>query len=351
MNKEYKDMLSELHFSEEQKENMVDRLMRAQLEPVQPKKRRRPIGRTVAAIAAVAAVMSMGAGAVYSGLASDAFSAIFGTEQTEIIDKIGKPLGVSDTDAGITVTADAILGDEHNLNVVFTLTKDDGSSWDITDAKLLSFGEATVRLNHLGGSHGGAWFVDEDPNDNQIQYVEQITVDDGNIPMGSAKASMSDLTVYDSQTGDVQQVIEGSWNLRFDVQYEDSSVELLIDPVQVATDAGTATVTEVRLSPVGFRVSGYYEAFNAETQQMAENYEATSGREPDDSPFRRMRDVPVVMTLKNGETVDLGTYAGGSANMSDRSFTLSGCYESAIYNLDDVESVTVGDVTLPMTAQ
>ena len=338
-------MLSELHFSEEQKENMVDRLMRAQLEPVQPKKRRRPIGRTVAAIAAVAAVMSMGAGAVYSGLASDAFSAIFGTE------KIGKPLDVSDTDAGITVTADAILGDEHNLNVVFTLMRDDGSSWDVTDAKLLSFGNADVQLNYLGGSHGGAWFVDEDPSDNQIQYVQQITVDDGSIPMGSAKASMSDLTVYDSQTGDVQQVIEGSWNLRFDVQYEDSSVELLADPVQVATDAGTATVTEVRLSPVGFRVSGYYEVFNAETQQMADNYEAASGREPDDSPFRRMRDVPVVMTLKNGEIVDLGTYAGGSANMSDRSFTLSGCYESAIYNLDDVESVTVGDVTLPVTAQ
>lgn len=344
-------MLSELHFSEEQKENMVDRLMRAQLEPVQPKKRRRPIGCTVAAIAAVTAVMSMGAGAVYSGLASDAFSAIFGTEQTEIIDKIGKPLDVSDTDAGITVTADAILGDEHNLNVVFTLMRDDGSSWDVTDAKLLSFGNADVQLNYLGGSHGGAWFVDEDPSDNQIQYVQQITVDDGSIPMGSAKASMSDLTVYDSQTGDVQQVIEGSWNLRFDVQYEDSSVELLADPVQVATDAGTATVTEVRLSPVGFRVSGYYEVFNAETQQMADNYEAASGREPDDSPFRRMRDVPVVMTLKNGEIVDLGTYAGGSANMSDRSFTLSGCYESAIYNLDDVESVTVGDVTLLVTAQ
>ena len=84
---------------------------------------------------------------------------------------------------------------------------------------------------------------------------------------------------------------------------------------------------------------------------MADNYEAASGREPDDSPFRRMRDVPVVMTLKSGETVDLGTYAGGSANMYDRSFTLSGCYERAIYNLDDVESVTVGDVTLPVTAQ
>lgn len=348
MNKEYKDALHELHFSDTQKEQMVDRLMQAQLAPVQPQKKHRPVKRAAAAILAAAAVLTMGAGAVYTGLASEAFSAIFGTEQTEIIDKIGCPVGVSDTDAGITVTADAILGDKHNLNVVFTLTKDDGSSWNVTDANTLSFGEATVRLNRLGGSHGGAWFVDEDPHDNKIQYIEQITVDDGNIPMGTAKASMSGLTVYDSQTGEVQQVIGGSWNLRFDVQYEDSNVELLTEPVQFVNDAGTATVTEVKLSPVGFRVSGYYEAFHGETQQMADNYEAASGREPDDSPFSRMCNIPVVMTLKSGEIVDLGTYAGGSANLSDRSFTLSGCYENAIYDLHDVESVTVGDVTLPV---
>lgn len=345
-------MLSELHFSEEQKEKMVDRLMYAQLAPVQPKKRRRPVVRTIAAAAAVAAVLSMGAGAaVYTGLASDAFSAIFGTEQTEIIDQIGRPIGVSDTDAGITITADAILGDEHNLNVVFTLTRDDGSSWDITDEKLLSFGEADLRLNYLGGSHGGAWFVDEDPNDDRIQYIRQITVDDGSIPTGSAKATMSDLTMYDSQTGDVEQVIEGTWSMRFDVQYEDSGVEVLTEPVQVTTPAGTATIEAVRLSPVGFRVSGSYEAFNAETERMAEDYEAKSGQEADDSPFRRMRDVPVVMTLESGETVDLGTYAGGSVDLSARTFTLSGCYERAIYDLEEIQSITVGDVTLPVNVQ
>lgn len=291
----------------------------------------------------------MGAGAAYTGLASDAFAAIFGTEQTEIIDKIGKPIGVSDTDNGITVTADAILGDAHNMNVVFTLTRDDGTSWNISDDKNLSFGDFDLELRRLGGSHGGAWFVDEDPSDNEIQFVLQNTIDDGEIPMGSAKAVLEDLYTYDAQTGTRESLAEGKWTLRFDLQYEDSSAELLSSPVQISTPAGTATIEEVKLSPVGFRVSGYYEAFNPETQQMADSYEAESGREPDDSPFRRMRDVPVMMTLKSGETVDLGTYAGGSASLSDRTFTLSGCYENAIYDLADIQSVTVGGVALPMT--
>lgn len=349
MNKEYKDMLSELHFSEEQKDRMVDRLMHAQLEPVQTPKRRRPIKRAVAAVLAAAVVLTMGAGAAYTGLASDAFSAIFGTEQTEIIDKIGKPIGVSDTDNGITVTADAIIGDAHNLNVVFTLTRDDGTAWNISDDKNLSFDQMDLELRRLGGSHGGAWFVDEDPSDNQIQFVLQNTIDDGEIPMGTAKAVLEDLSIYNAETGEQETLIQGKWTLRFDLQYEDSSVELLSNPVQVSTDAGTATIEEVKLSPVGFRVSGFYDAFNRDTQQMADNYEAQSGREPDDSPFRRMRDVSVVMNLKNGETINLSDYAGGSASLSDKTFTLSGCFENAIYDLADVQSVTIGDVTLPVT--
>lgn len=351
MNKEYKEMLSELHFSEEQKENMVDRLMRAQLEPVQTPKRRRPVKRAVAAVLAAAVVLTMGAGAAYSGLASDAFAAIFGTEQTEIMDKIGKPIGVSDTDNGITVTADAIIGDAHNLNVVFTLTRDDGTAWNLTDDKNLLFGNFDLQMRRLGGSHGGAWFVDEDPNDDQIQFVLQNTIDDGEIPMGSAKAVLEDLSIYNAQTGEQETLIPGKWTLRFDLQYEDSSVELLSSPVQVSTDAGMATIEEVKLSPVGFRVSGRYDALNQDTQQMADNYQAESGREPDDSPFRRMRDVSVVMNLKNGETVNLSDCAGGSASLSDKTFTLSGCFEDAIYDLSDIQSVTVQGITLPVAVE
>ena len=41
--------------------------------------------------------------------AAEAFAPIFGgsAAQTEIIDKIGYPIGASDTDHGVTITADA----------------------------------------------------------------------------------------------------------------------------------------------------------------------------------------------------------------------------------------------------
>ena len=57
MNKEYKDMLSELHFSSEQKEQMIDRLMQQAAQPIPAYKPRRSIKRTVAAVLAAAAVL------------------------------------------------------------------------------------------------------------------------------------------------------------------------------------------------------------------------------------------------------------------------------------------------------
>ena len=119
-------MLDHLHFSDEQKARMVDHLMQAQQAGQPARKHRRPLRRRVVAALAAAAVLTVGAGAAYMGLASDAFAAVFGTEETEIIDKIGYPVGVSDTDAGFTITADAIMGDKYSVNIIYTITADDG---------------------------------------------------------------------------------------------------------------------------------------------------------------------------------------------------------------------------------
>ena len=58
----------------------------------------------------------------------DVFSPIFGgaVAQTEIIDKIGHPIGASDSDNGITISADAIMGDQYNAVIVYTISRDDG---------------------------------------------------------------------------------------------------------------------------------------------------------------------------------------------------------------------------------
>ena len=111
-NKEYKNALDELHFSEEAKNRMVDRLLESAEQPEKPAVHRvRRFPRIAAVGVAAALVLSIGAGA--TGIlksASEAFAGVFGpTADTEIIDRIGRPIGASDTSNGVTVTADAIL--------------------------------------------------------------------------------------------------------------------------------------------------------------------------------------------------------------------------------------------------
>ena len=80
--------------------------------------------------ACLAAALAVGAGA--SGVlksAAEVFAPIFGgsAAQTEVIDKIGHPIGAGDTDNGVTITADAIIGDTYNAAIVYTIRRDDGT--------------------------------------------------------------------------------------------------------------------------------------------------------------------------------------------------------------------------------
>ncbi|MFQ9127295.1 MAG: DUF4179 domain-containing protein [Butyricicoccaceae bacterium] len=130
-NREYKNTLDELHFSEEAKNRMVERLMERAEQPAPRRVRRFP--RVAAVGIAAALVLSIGAGA--SGVlksASEVFAGVFGpTADTEIIDQIGRPIGASDTVNGVTVTADAILFDGYNYLISYTLEKEDGSSFGV----------------------------------------------------------------------------------------------------------------------------------------------------------------------------------------------------------------------------
>ena len=76
---------------------------------------RRPVRRIALIAAAAVLVLAVGPAGATGILrsAAEVFSPLFGgaPAQTEIIDKIGYPVGASDTDNGVTVTADAVMGD------------------------------------------------------------------------------------------------------------------------------------------------------------------------------------------------------------------------------------------------
>ena len=128
MNTSYRDAMDALRFTREQKENMVENLMAA------------PAGRTVrplrlrrfaAAGTAAALALSLGvagAAGVLDG-AGSAFAGLFGggTAETEIIDQIGRPIGASATRDGVTITADAIIGDTYSYAIVYSIRREDGA--------------------------------------------------------------------------------------------------------------------------------------------------------------------------------------------------------------------------------
>ena len=56
-----------------------------------------------------------------------------GPAETEIIDRIGYPIGASATSNGVTITADAIMGDTYSYAIVYSIRQDDGSPWSATE--------------------------------------------------------------------------------------------------------------------------------------------------------------------------------------------------------------------------
>ena len=108
---DYKKEMIELRFSENQKKILA--ATAASAAQGTGAKRRRPVFRTALIAAAMAAALVVGSSA--AGILpspAEIFAPLFGgsVAQTEVIDKIGRPIGASDTDGGITITAEAISG-------------------------------------------------------------------------------------------------------------------------------------------------------------------------------------------------------------------------------------------------
>ena len=201
---DYKKEMSELRFTENQKKTLAEAAASAAGSGT---KRRRPVFR--AALIAAAMVMVLAAGASAAGILPapvDVFAPLFGgsVAQTEVIDKIGHPIGASDSCKGITITADAIMGDEYNAVIVYTISRDDGERFfpegENLDSRMLVMGGFGGASWARGGAYGGAWFVDEDPDDDRIQYVETVCSE---VPLtkGTARTEFEDLRCMDPEAG------------------------------------------------------------------------------------------------------------------------------------------------------
>ena len=341
---EYRKAMDSIHVTREWEDDMIQKILNA--EKAQKKRIHRAHRLGLAAVAA-AACLTIGAGAAEAatGIVSDIFAPLLGTAHTEIIDNIGYPVNASDSAGGVTVTADAVIGDNSSVCVIFSMTKDDGTPWtEVPDSSYLVFEDSTFDFNisdagdGVLGAHGGSWFISDDPENRVIRFVEQRTVEDG-MPSGHAKETLKNLCIWDEASQSTKTLVKGKWTLRFDLDFEDTSkqfpsgqaVEFLGEP---------AVITELMFSPISFSVT---------VEQNRTEYPLMDDKKYLDGTSEAMDQLDIVLNLKDGREIDLGYWAGGSygADEGKSVFTKSSMFNEVI-PLEDMESVTVCGTEIPL---
>lgn len=184
-----------------------------------------------------------------SGTVSNLLAPLFGGAQTEIVDEIGVPIGASTTVDGYTLTADAIIGDRHNLAIVYTLSREDGQP--IPEKVFFKEWQTDVIRGTSGG--GSLRTVEDEEHPNVIHFVESWH---RRVPLIGrvVTASFSTLAIYNEGEEDTI-LSESTWKLTYTLRHMDSSEKLPVDDFFITDDGGNQyELNSILLSPVGIHL-------------------------------------------------------------------------------------------------
>lgn len=325
-----------------------------------PRIARHPV-RTVARIAAVTAVLAIvigGAGtAMATGvlpLPSDMLSDIFDgpASQTEIIDRIGRPVGASCSNNGVTVTADAIMGDKDMVTIAYTLTFDDPAALK----KLSEPGEngtiagsvdGNVYVDGENGGQGQSWLIDKNPNDSSIQYFAQFSVESPGLMGRTVRTHINSLVVprAGKELPEYKKILTGPWDLKFQLNYEDTSVTIPA-PKSVNFNGTKATIQEATVSCVGVSVR-----YNIDRSIEHDNNSGKMSQNMEES-MDAVGNIPLIVTFKDGHVEDATSHSGYFANKLDNGTTdVHKTWPfSQVCDTDKIASVQIGDTVIPMNS-
>ena len=174
-----------------------------------------------------------------NGTVSNLLAPLFGGAQTEIVDKIGVPIGASASVNGYTLTMDAIIGDRYSVMVAYTLSRDDGQPIP-----------ENIDFRSRGFSGSGYSTNEDDPSNAQFHLRWRR-----NDPIIGriVTATFTDLIIDDGENDVIH--AEGTWEIKYTLRYPDSTEELPVKPFEVADDGGRRFKVEgIMLSPLGIHL-------------------------------------------------------------------------------------------------
>lgn len=252
----YEEKMNQIQLTEEGKEELMRRIK----EEANGNKVVK-IGKLtkLSAVAAVVGLMSVTAYA--TGIlepVSEILAPIFGLDavQTEIIDRIGRPLNASATTNGITITAEAIFGDQNNVCVVFKVANEDGTPLVLPDAEKMNFNGVMPDMGAIsdlpiqGGSHGTIRSMIGE--DGHYRMIEVRSTDVG-MPIGKKVTATIENLIYFDEMGNKQVFLEGKWKLKYEFDYEDATVSIPVNQT-FEREGDTFNVDTIHISPIAILV-------------------------------------------------------------------------------------------------
>lgn len=324
-----------------------------------PQRAHRRSPHRIAAAIGIAAVLALGGGTAYAtgtlARAADSFAAVFGAgpAQTELIDQIGRPIGASCTSNGITITADAIIGMRNAYAVVYTIEKDDGTAFD----ELTMNERGVYNLNLDGGgsinaltalrlgvdaSGGTRYTFDADPADNSLQIVEMTRIGGSDVSLVGETLHFNATEIGFTRVGEdgrdlpSQAIATGDWNMSFKIDYEDLSVDLPVGQT-FTINGNSAVVDELAVSPLGATITY--------TVDATDGASGPTGLETDAE--KRVGYGDFTVTFTDGTTQELGS-GYTSWQRDGKTVVQKTWFFDQIRDVDDIASITVGDLTVPV---
>ena len=178
-----------------------------------------------------------------NGTVSNLLAPLFGGAQTEIVDKIGVPIGASTSVNGYTLTMDAIIGDRYSVMVAYTLSRDDGQPIP----ENIDFGSR----GFSGSGYSTKIIINEDDPSNAQFHLRWRRNDPiiGRI----VTATFTDLIIDDGENDVIH--AEGTWEIKYTLRYPDSTEELPVKLFEIVDDGGRRFKVEgIMLSPLGIHL-------------------------------------------------------------------------------------------------
>ncbi|MBR5534007.1 MAG: DUF4179 domain-containing protein [Ruminiclostridium sp.] len=364
--KDYRQTMKDLSFTQEQKEAMVDRLLVESPQTVTRHPRKRLLTAVAALLVLTVTACAAGGFQFLAQVVANIIDPNADQVQAQTVEDLFAPIGISDTDNGVTITVEGVVGDSNSISVLCSITRDNGDP-------LIPPSEETARVsngdnflffetdttyeiaNPLATTVGSIEFLDFDVSDPTLYFLETWTYPFTQIctdkQVGISFENLYSHEIYVSVSDELIQnkipLVQGTWNLAFSLDYEPADISLPTGQTFHYKEL-TGTITDLRISPLSFHLEYDY---TMDMETLADRYDPATAYPPGASleewaliDLLGDSSMYLSLTFTDGTTTPL--YLDGNISQPGHAI-VSDTFET-IHPLDTIESITIGDLTIPV---